>query len=73
MLIPKGSLTWKSTKSRLPASRQIWFFLTKTRFLPYLTGALIILLLWSSFGGTAGEMQRSPSRHKPMLRSHRSN
>ncbi|KAK5008014.1 hypothetical protein LTR28_004540 [Elasticomyces elasticus] len=58
MLLPKGGITWKSTKARLPPSRAVWYFLTRTRFLLSVALGGIIILLWRGLSGTAEEMQR---------------
>ncbi|KAK3055365.1 hypothetical protein LTR09_003919 [Extremus antarcticus] len=58
MLLPKGGVTWKSAKSRLPPSRAIWNFLTRTKFLLFIAITGIVILIWNGLRGTAGEMQR---------------
>ncbi|KAF2155659.1 glycosyltransferase family 62 protein [Myriangium duriaei CBS 260.36] len=58
MLVPKGGITWKSAKARLPPTRAIWHFLTKTRFLLFVAIGTAVILLWRSFSGTAGDLQR---------------
>lgn len=59
MLLPKGSgINWKSTRARLPPSRAIWNFLTRTRFLLFVAVAGIIVLIWNGVRGTAGDWQR---------------
>ncbi|EME44416.1 glycosyltransferase family 62 protein [Dothistroma septosporum NZE10] len=59
MLLPKGSnITWKSARARLPPSRAIWNFLTRTRFLLFVAVAGIIILIWNGVRGTAGDWQR---------------
>jgi len=58
MLLPKGGVTWKSAKARLPPSRAIWHFLTKTRFLLFVALVGLGLFLWRSLSGTAGDLQR---------------
>ena len=58
MLLPKGGMTWKSTRSRMPPVRIIWNFLTRTRFLLFVTVAVVIILLWRGLSGTAEEVQR---------------
>ena len=50
--------SWKSAKSRLPPSRAIWNFLTRTRFLLFVAITGIVILIWNGLRGTAGEMQR---------------
>ncbi|KAF2086138.1 glycosyltransferase family 62 protein [Saccharata proteae CBS 121410] len=58
MLLPKGGVNWKAAKARLPPSRAVWHFLTRTRFLPFLALAAIIILLWRGLSGSAVEMQK---------------
>ena len=46
MLLPKGGITWKSTRARLPPSRIILNNLLRTRVL-FLTGvAALIIIVW---------------------------
>ncbi|GAB1741291.1 hypothetical protein D0862_03808 [Hortaea werneckii] len=58
MLLPKGGVNWKAARARLPPSRAIWNFITRTRFLLLVAVAGIIVLVWNGLSGTAGEMQR---------------
>jgi len=58
MLLPKGGVTWKSTKARLPPSRAIVHFLTRSRFPLFLTLAGVVLILWRGISTSASEMQR---------------
>ncbi|KAK4549773.1 hypothetical protein LTR36_005074 [Oleoguttula mirabilis] len=58
MLLPKGGVNWKAARARLPPSRAIWSFLTRTRFLLAVAVIGIVLLVWNGLSGTAGEMQR---------------
>ncbi|KAK5127364.1 hypothetical protein LTR85_006703 [Meristemomyces frigidus] len=58
MLLPKGGVNWKAARARLPPSRAIWNFLTRTRFLLAVAVIGIVLLVWDGLSGTAGEMQR---------------
>lgn len=58
MLLPKGGVNWKAARSRLPPSRAIWNFITRTRFLLFVAVSGIVLLLWNGLSGTAEEMQR---------------
>jgi hypothetical protein len=59
MLLPKGGVNWKAARSRLPPTRAIWIFLTRTRFLLCVALAGIVLLLWRGVSSSAGDMQRS--------------
>lgn len=58
MLLPKGGVNWKGASSRLPPTRAIWVFLTRTRFLLSVALAGIVILLWRGVSTSAGEMQR---------------
>ncbi|KAJ9623526.1 hypothetical protein H2203_005788 [Taxawa tesnikishii (nom. ined.)] len=58
MLLPKGGITWKSAKARLPPSRAVWHFVTRTRFLLSVVIGGIIILLWRGLSGHAGDIQR---------------
>jgi hypothetical protein len=59
MLLPKGGVNWKAARSRLPPTRVIWIFLTRTRFLLCVALTGIVLLLWRGVSSSAGDMQRS--------------
>lgn len=58
MLLPKGGVTWKSTRARLPPSRAILHFLTRSRFLLVLAVVAIVIVLWRGITSSASEMQR---------------
>ncbi|KAI9837867.1 MAG: hypothetical protein M1838_004727 [Thelocarpon superellum] len=58
MLLPKGSVTWKSAKARLPPTRAVVHFLTRTRFLVFAALAGLVVLLWQGISTSAAEMQR---------------
>ncbi|KAL9613981.1 MAG: hypothetical protein Q9167_001530 [Letrouitia subvulpina] len=58
MLLPKGGVTWKTTKARLPPSRAILLFFTKSRFLLLIALVAIFLILWRGVYTSASEMQR---------------
>lgn len=58
MLLSTKGMTWKSAKARLPPSRAIWTFLTRTRFLLFVALAGIVVLIWNGVRGTAGDWQR---------------
>lgn len=58
MLLPKGGVTWKSTRARLPPSRAIVHFFTKSRFLLVLALVAIVIVLWRGITSSASEMQR---------------
>lgn len=58
MLLPKGGMNWKSARARLPPTRAIWSFLTRTRFLLFVALAGIAILIWNGVRGSAGDWQR---------------
>ena len=58
MLLPKGGVTWKSTRARLPPSRAIVIFFTRSRFLLILALVAIVVVLWRGVASSAAEMQR---------------
>ncbi|GJC79697.1 mannan polymerase II complex ANP1 subunit [Colletotrichum tofieldiae] len=57
MLLPKGGINWKSAQARLPPTRAIWAFLTRTRFLFLIALTGFVLLLWRGIRSSASEMQ----------------
>ncbi|KAL2833366.1 Anp1-domain-containing protein [Aspergillus cavernicola] len=57
MLLPKGGVTWKSARSRLPPWRAILVLMTRTRFLISLAITGLVVLLWRGISSSAGEMQ----------------
>ncbi|KAI9749563.1 MAG: hypothetical protein M4579_006825 [Chaenotheca gracillima] len=57
MLLPKGGISWKSAKARLPPARPIIRFLTRARFLLGVTLIGIVWLLWGGITKSAKEMQ----------------
>ncbi|KAK6428870.1 hypothetical protein LTR95_014983 [Oleoguttula sp. CCFEE 5521] len=58
MLLPKGGVTWKSAKSRLPPTRAIWRFLTQTKVLLTIAITGIVVLLYRGVSGSAGDLRR---------------
>ncbi|KAK3075169.1 hypothetical protein LTR53_001780 [Teratosphaeriaceae sp. CCFEE 6253] len=58
MLLPKSGVNWKAARERLPPSRAIWNFVTRTRFLLAVAAIGIIILIWDGVSGTAGDIQR---------------
>lgn len=58
MLLPKGGVTWKSAKSRLPPYKKVLHFITRPRLLLLVALVAIITLSWKSLSGTAEEVQR---------------
>ncbi|RMJ27013.1 N-glycosyl-transferase [Aspergillus sp. HF37] len=57
MLLPKGGITWKSAKARLPPWRALVVLLTRTRFLITLAIMGLLILLWRGISRSASEMQ----------------
>ncbi|RAL05774.1 ANP1/MMN9/VAN1 family protein [Aspergillus ibericus CBS 121593] len=57
MLLPKGGVTWKSAKARLPPWRAVLFLVTRTRFLVSLAITGLVILLWRGISKSASEMQ----------------
>ncbi|PLB38960.1 ANP1/MMN9/VAN1 family protein [Aspergillus candidus] len=57
MLLPKGGVTWKSTRSRLPPWRALLVLVTRTRFLASLAITGMIILLWRGVTRSASGMQ----------------
>ncbi|KAI9801341.1 MAG: hypothetical protein M1825_003319 [Sarcosagium campestre] len=56
MLLPKGGVTWKTARSRLPPSRAVYHFLTRTRFLLFIALSTLLVLLWRALYNGASEM-----------------
>lgn len=57
MLLPKGGVNWKAAKARLPPSRAVLAFLTRTRFLVVVALLGTIILLWRGITSSASEMK----------------
>ncbi|KAJ9660442.1 hypothetical protein H2198_002560 [Neophaeococcomyces mojaviensis] len=58
MLLPKGGMTWKSAKARLPPWRALLMFLTRARFLAAIALTTVVIVLWKGISLTSGEMSR---------------
>ncbi|KAF2840689.1 glycosyltransferase family 62 protein [Patellaria atrata CBS 101060] len=58
MLVPKGGITWKSARARLPPSRAVYHTLARPRTLLLIAVTATIVLLWRGLSGTAEEMQK---------------
>jgi len=58
MLLPKGGVTWKSAKSKLPPWKAILMFLTRTRFLVAVALTGLIVLLWRGITVSTREMSK---------------
>lgn len=61
MLLPKGGISWKAARARLPPTRAIWVLMTRTRFLLLCALAGTILLLWHGIKSSASNWQRFDS------------
>ncbi|OJJ44752.1 hypothetical protein ASPZODRAFT_731591 [Penicilliopsis zonata CBS 506.65] len=57
MLLPKGGVTWKSARARLPPWRAVLVLLTRTRFLVSIALTGLVVLLWRGISSSAAEMQ----------------
>ncbi|KAJ5665730.1 Mannan polymerase II complex anp1 subunit [Penicillium maclennaniae] len=57
MLLPKGGVTWKSARARLPPWRAVLVLLTRTRFLVTIAVTGLVILLWRGVSKSASEMQ----------------
>ncbi|KAK2753347.1 hypothetical protein FQN55_003476 [Onygenales sp. PD_40] len=57
MLLPKGGVTWKSTKARMPPLRLLVSLVSKPRFLLSIAVTGLIVLLWRGISSSASEMQ----------------
>lgn len=58
MLLPKGGVTWKSARARLPPWRAVLVLLTRTRFLVSVAVTGLVILLWRGVSKSASEMQK---------------
>ncbi|KAK2739114.1 hypothetical protein FQN57_006680 [Myotisia sp. PD_48] len=58
MLLPKGGVTWKSTKAKLPPWRMIAVILSRPRFLIALILTSLFIIFWGGLTRSASEMQR---------------
>lgn len=58
MLLPKGGVTWKSARARLPPYQAVFRFIFRTRILLLIAITGLSIFLWQGLRGTAGEMQR---------------
>lgn len=69
MLLPKGGVTWKSAKARLPPWKAVLMFLTRTRFLVAVLLTGLIVLLWRGITVSTREMSKYVSivRSYPFL------
>lgn len=63
MLLPKGGVTWKSAKARLPPWKAIIMFLTRTRLLVAVALAGLIVLLWRGITVSTREMSKYARRY----------
>ncbi|CAF9904800.1 MAG: hypothetical protein HETSPECPRED_004791 [Heterodermia speciosa] len=58
MLLPKGGVTWKSAKARIPPSRAIIHYLTRSRLLVYIGAAVVFIILWSGLSKSSSKMNK---------------
>jgi len=58
MLLPKGGVTWKSARARLPPYQAVVRFVFRTRILLLVAISGLAIFAWRGLRGTAGEMQR---------------
>jgi hypothetical protein len=58
MLMPKDGVSWKAAQARLPPTRAVWTFLTRTRFLLVVAIVGLVILLWRGVTGTAEDLQK---------------
>lgn len=58
MLLPKGGVTWKSARARLPPWRAVLVLLTRTRFLVSVALTGLLILMWRGVSKSASEMQK---------------
>ncbi|KAK0281162.1 hypothetical protein LTR91_000244 [Friedmanniomyces endolithicus] len=58
MLLSTDAVDWKAARARLPPSRVVWNFVTRTRFLLAVALVGVIILIWDGVSGTAGDIQR---------------
>ncbi|KLJ06035.1 hypothetical protein EMPG_10561 [Blastomyces silverae] len=73
MLLPKGGVTWKSAKARLPPARALISLFSRPRFIFAFALTGMVLLLWRGIWSSATEMQsfycfgpsKSPARMTP--------
>ncbi|KAG5297564.1 N-glycosyl-transferase [Histoplasma ohiense] len=57
MLLPKGGVSWKSVKARLPPTRLLTSLVSRPRFLISVALTSMIVLLWKGIWSSAAEMQ----------------
>jgi hypothetical protein len=63
MLLPKGGVTWKSARSKLPPWKAVVVLLTRTRVLVSIAIASLVILLWRGISKSAAEMQKYVQTH----------
>jgi hypothetical protein len=57
-MLPKGGVTWKSAKARLPPWRAFLVYLTKARFLAAVAFTSLILLLWRGISVSTKDLSK---------------
>ncbi|OJD11605.1 hypothetical protein ACJ73_09508 [Blastomyces percursus] len=73
MLLPKGGVSWKSAKTRLPPARALISLVSRPRFIFAFALTGMVLLLWRGIWSSATEMQsfycfgpsKSPAKMTP--------
>lgn len=58
MLLPKGGVTWKSARARLPPYRAVFQFLNRSRTVTLVALVVIVVILWGGLRSSSQEMQR---------------
>lgn len=58
MLLPKGGVTWKSARSRLPPWRVLIVYLTKVRVLAAIALTGLIMLLWRGISVSTKDLSK---------------
>ena len=58
MLLPKGGVTWKSARSRIPPYRVIRQNVTRSRVLACLALTAVVVVLWGGISTSSREMQK---------------
>lgn len=58
MLLPKGGVTWKSARARIPPWRAFMSLVSRPRFLISVAITGLFVLLWRGISHSASEMQK---------------
>nr|POF16524.1 mannan polymerase ii complex anp1 subunit [Quercus suber] len=70
MLLPKGGVSWKAARARIPPYRTILRALIQSRLLLAVAAIAIVLLVWDGLRGTAGEAQWAAHLQTPVIFNH---